>query len=188
VHWRPIVQSNIRARVEREKQVVRQIDVERRRDAQLPQHPAVVIAFEIDSVTDLRREITAWTDFRKHRADDKARDLFPGVRRHSIGRARRDQLPAERDRPALIEVVHDPRLSEHVAEAGHCSAGRVLGRYAICPHHGNFGSEVQLPLRRERERCFDPGERRVRFDLFGRSLFGAWTGGLRIPVKKLDLA
>src|SRR6185312_1007767 len=48
---RPIVQSNVRAGVERKEQVVRQIDVEGRRDAQLPQHPAVVIAFEIDSVT-----------------------------------------------------------------------------------------------------------------------------------------
>ena len=34
------------------------------------------------------------------------------------------RLPAERDCPALIDVVHDPRLSEHVAEAGH---GRAVG-------------------------------------------------------------
>jgi hypothetical protein len=152
-------------------------------------NPAVVIALEIDSVPDLRREIAARTDFRKHRADDKAGDLFPGVSRHSIGRVPRDQLPAERNRPALIEVVHDPRLSEHVAEAGHGRAGRVLGRYAVCPHHRNFGSEVQLPLRREAQRRrLDPGERRVRFDLFGGSLFDARTGSFGVAVKKLDLA
>jgi hypothetical protein len=140
------------------------------------------------SVTHLRREITARTDLRKHRADDRTRDLFPGVRRYSVGRARRDQLPAERDRPSLIEVVHDPSLAEHVSEAGHDRAGRVLGRYSVCPHDRNFGSEVQLPLRRGSERRLDPSERRVRFDLFGRSRFEAWTGSFGIAVKKLDLA
>jgi hypothetical protein len=42
VHWRPIVQSNVRAGVEREEQAVRQIDVEGGRNAQVPQHAAVV--------------------------------------------------------------------------------------------------------------------------------------------------
>ena len=97
-------------------------------------------------------------------------------------------MPAERDRPALIEVVHDPRLTEHVAEAGDGRAGRVLGRHPVCPHDRNFGSEVQFPLRRDPERRLDPGERGVGFDLFGRSLFDAWTGSFGIAVKKLDLA
>src|SRR5260370_8081909 len=78
-HRRPIVQSNVRARVEREEQVVRQIDVEGRREAQLPQHPAVVIAFEIDSVTNLRREITARTALREHAPHDETLALSPAL-------------------------------------------------------------------------------------------------------------
>ncbi len=188
LYLRPIVQSNVWAWVKCEEQVVRQIDVECRRDAQLPQHPAVVIAFEIDAVTHLRREITASTDFWKHRANDETGDLFPGVRRYAVRRGGRDQLPAERDRPALIEVVHDPRLTKHVAEAGHSGASWILGRHSVCPHDRNLCSEVQLPLRRELKRDVDAGERGVGFDPLGRSLLDAWTGGFGITVKKLNLA
>ena len=145
-HRRPIIPSNVRARIEREEQVVRQVDVEGRCDAQLPQHAAVVVAFEINSVTHLRREIAARADLRKHSADDETRDLFPGVRRHSVGRARRDQLPAERDCPALIEVVHDPRLSEHVAEAGYGRAGWILGRHSVCSTQPEFRLGSSTPI------------------------------------------
>src|SRR6185312_11352363 len=149
---------------------------------------AVVIAFEIDAVTHLRREVAARTDLWEHGADDEAGDLFPGVRRHAVGRGGRNQLPAKRDRPALIEVVHDPRLTEHVAKAGDGRAGCIFGRHPVCPYDWNFGSEVQLPLRGKPERRVDPGERRVRFDPFGRSLLDAWTRGFGIAVEKLDLA
>jgi hypothetical protein len=43
-------------------------------------------------------------------------------------------------------------------------------------------------LWREPERRLDPGEGRIRLDLFGRSIFHAWTGSFSIAVKKLDLA
>ena len=69
LHRRPIVQPNVGAREEREEQIVRQIDVEARPDAQLPQHAAVVIAFKINSVTHLWREVAARTDLREHGAD-----------------------------------------------------------------------------------------------------------------------
>ena len=142
-----------------------------------------------NSVTDLRREVAARTDLRKHRADDETGDLFPGVRRHAVGRGGRDQLPAKRDRPALIEVVHDPRLTKHVAEAGHSRASWILGRYSVCPHDRNFGSEVQLPLRREAETGRSMRANGVLVStLFGRSLLDAWTGGFGVAIKKLDLA
>jgi hypothetical protein len=80
-----IVQPNVWARVERKEQAVRQIDVEGRRDAQLSQHAAVVVAFEVDAIAHLRRKIAARTDFREHGADDEPRDLFPGVHGHSVG-------------------------------------------------------------------------------------------------------
>ena len=63
-----------------------------------------------------------------------------------------------------------------------------FGCYAVCPHDRNPRSEVQLPLRRKPERHVDAGKRGVGFDPFGRSLLDAWTTGIGIAVKKLDLA
>ena len=97
------------------------------------------------------------------------------------------RLPAERDCPALIDVVHDPRLSEHVAEAGHGRAGRILGRHCVCPHDWNFGSEVQLPLRRKPEGRLDPALAMLRMienhDIWRTLLDIADHAGLRIACR-----
>ena len=71
--------------------------------------------------------------------------------------AERPILPAGRDCPALIDVVHGPRLSAHVAETGHGRASRILGRHRVSPHDGNFCSDVQIPLWREPEWCLQSG-------------------------------
>jgi hypothetical protein len=110
-------EPNVWAWEERNEEVVREVDVEGRSDAQLSQQTTVIVAFEINSVAHLRREVAARANLRKHGADHDTLDLFPGVRGHAVGRGGGDQLAAKRDRPASIEVMHNPGLTEHIAEA-----------------------------------------------------------------------
>ena len=84
---------------------MREIDVEGRHEAELPQQGSFVVAAKIDAIADLGREIAALAHFREHHADHRAGDLFPCVGRNAVGRGRGDDLRAGRDRPAWVDLV-----------------------------------------------------------------------------------
>jgi hypothetical protein len=91
--------------------------------AELPQHGSVVVAAKIDAVSDLGREVAALAQLREHGADYRAGDFFPCVGRNAVGRGRGDGLCAGRDRPARIDQINEPALSEHIAKASTCPPG-----------------------------------------------------------------
>src|SRR6202047_2246694 len=65
-----VIPANIRTWIERQKQIVREIDVEGRHEAELPQQGSFVVAARIDAAADLGREVAALAQFREHHADN----------------------------------------------------------------------------------------------------------------------
>ena len=90
----------------------------------------------------------------------------------AVGRGRRNQLAAQRDRPASIEVVHDQGLIKHIAKPGHSRQVGFSGALSSS-NDWNLGSQIQLPLPREPDGVFV-------FDWFSCSFLDARTGSLDI--------
>ena len=149
---------------------------------------AFVVAAKIDAVADLGREVAALAQLREHHADHRAGDLFPCIGRNAVGRGRGDDLRAGRDRPARVDLVNEPALGEHVAEAGdHLSAG-ILWRHRICPDDGVSDPESQFPLRRDLERGLDPCEQLISVDLLCRALGRARPRRRCEAIEQFDLS
>ena len=97
-------------------------------------------------------------------------------------------LRASRDRPARIDLVDEPALSEHVTEAAHHLSVGIFWRYPVGRDYRDLGPESEFPLGRNLKGGLEPHKRGIGVDLLRCTFRHARPRRRREAVEKFDLS